>query len=420
MKVFFLIYNWTLNYCFHNFKIDILEAAFLRTHYPDVNIIDRLANMLSLSTERISVWFQNRRARFKRAKKQIREDDEQDNFSGDISNMTTQQESIVNFINMTKMMAKSGQQPPYQRLMHRTKSSVSSAKQEVEEEDENEDKSSETESQTTSHPTQSEQIAQDPYGACYHNIKLPVKNNEHVVETNENSCYNQAQSRDSYTPSSSVSNTSTSSNSDSTESSNLDSNQINQPQNYYYQYQNYQQLNGFNNNNYAYQASNSNQVSKETESQKKANQTSGSSRSSTPKSADSSSSEADSSPKSQPDASYTSPVSSANNSVRSETAASIPQIHPTGYYASSVGYNTSIGYSDSGYYQQHYAAQMPYASAYQAHYYQQPNFYHQNFFQAYADSNGTMAQQQPYQYSQVYTNPVTSIKKESVQNGYEY
>lgn len=49
--------------------MDVLEAAFNKTHYPDVNIIDRLAEMLNLTTERISVWFQNRRARYKRMKK---------------------------------------------------------------------------------------------------------------------------------------------------------------------------------------------------------------------------------------------------------------------------------------------------------------------------------------------------------------
>lgn len=50
-------------------QIDLLEAAFERTHYPDVNVVDRLATMLSLTTERISVWFQNRRAKYKRTYK---------------------------------------------------------------------------------------------------------------------------------------------------------------------------------------------------------------------------------------------------------------------------------------------------------------------------------------------------------------
>jgi len=46
----------------------MLEMAFHKTHYPDVGMVDRLADTLRINTERISVWFQNRRARFKREK----------------------------------------------------------------------------------------------------------------------------------------------------------------------------------------------------------------------------------------------------------------------------------------------------------------------------------------------------------------
>jgi hypothetical protein len=51
-------------------QLDTLESAFERAHYPDVNQIICLSEMLNISTERISVWFQNRRARFKRSKKE--------------------------------------------------------------------------------------------------------------------------------------------------------------------------------------------------------------------------------------------------------------------------------------------------------------------------------------------------------------
>lgn len=54
---------------FDSDQLDLLEAAFQRTHYPDVNVIDRLAEVLRITTEKVSVWFQNRRARYKRAKK---------------------------------------------------------------------------------------------------------------------------------------------------------------------------------------------------------------------------------------------------------------------------------------------------------------------------------------------------------------
>lgn len=54
---------------FDNRQLEILEAAFERTHYPDINVVDRLSELLSLSVERISVWFQNRRAKYKRSAK---------------------------------------------------------------------------------------------------------------------------------------------------------------------------------------------------------------------------------------------------------------------------------------------------------------------------------------------------------------
>jgi hypothetical protein len=50
-------------------QLDTLEATFQRTHYPEIRVVDDLSTMLNLSIERISIWFQNRRARFKKARK---------------------------------------------------------------------------------------------------------------------------------------------------------------------------------------------------------------------------------------------------------------------------------------------------------------------------------------------------------------
>ena len=52
-------------------QIDCLEAIFLKSHYPEVHVVDRLSDKLGLSIERISVWFQNRRAKFKKTKKPV-------------------------------------------------------------------------------------------------------------------------------------------------------------------------------------------------------------------------------------------------------------------------------------------------------------------------------------------------------------
>ncbi len=50
-------------------KLDTLEYTFQKSQYPDIKLVDELSAQLFLSTERISIWFQNRRARLKKARK---------------------------------------------------------------------------------------------------------------------------------------------------------------------------------------------------------------------------------------------------------------------------------------------------------------------------------------------------------------
>jgi hypothetical protein len=54
---------------FNKYQIDYLEAQFNVNHYPDVPTVDNMAEKLGLAIERISVWFQNRRAKYKKTKK---------------------------------------------------------------------------------------------------------------------------------------------------------------------------------------------------------------------------------------------------------------------------------------------------------------------------------------------------------------
>ena len=60
---------------FSNSQIESLEAIFEKTHYPEVHLVDRLSEKLHLSIERICIWFQNRRAKHKKTKKNIPSND---------------------------------------------------------------------------------------------------------------------------------------------------------------------------------------------------------------------------------------------------------------------------------------------------------------------------------------------------------
>jgi hypothetical protein len=54
---------------FTKYQLEALEKTFQKNHYPDVQMVDRLSDTLGLAIERISVWFQNRRAKYKKVKK---------------------------------------------------------------------------------------------------------------------------------------------------------------------------------------------------------------------------------------------------------------------------------------------------------------------------------------------------------------
>ena len=87
-------------------QIQVLETIFSQTQYPDVTVVEALAQRLDLPVEKICTWFQNRRSKFRRESKgghiaMMRKQMFQDDKVASTSSLNDSHKSVIKSVNKT-------------------------------------------------------------------------------------------------------------------------------------------------------------------------------------------------------------------------------------------------------------------------------------------------------------------------------